>query len=102
MKIIHQNGYTQEERVLYRLTIYRNLMDCMKELIAAMQQFENEPEDEKVKEYVEYLLAYNIDPDPNTFLDPKVADAVQAIWHDPAVAKTMDRQSEFYLMDSAP
>ena len=102
MKIIHQNGYTQEERTLYRLTIYKNLIDCMKALVGAMQQFEIEPEDQTVRDYVEYIMEYNVDPDPDTPLDPKAADAVEAIWKDPSASKTMDRQSEFYLMDSAP
>lgn len=102
MKIIHQNGYTQEERALYRLTIYKNLVDCMKALLGAMQQFEIEPESQEVKDYVEYLLEYNVDPDPDTPLDLKAADAVEAIWKDPSASKTMERQSEFYLMDSAP
>ncbi|KAJ4512937.1 Guanine nucleotide-binding protein alpha-2 subunit [Exophiala dermatitidis] len=102
MKIIHQNGYTQEERALYRLTIYKNLIDCMKALIGGMQQFEIEPEDPTVKDYVEFIMEYNVDPDPDKPLDPKVADAVEAIWKDESASKTMERQSEFYLMDSAP
>lgn len=102
MKIIHQNGYTQEERALYRLTIYKNLVDCMKALIAAMQQFEIEPEDGTIREYMQYIEDYNVDPDPDTPLDQQVADAVGAIWADEASRKTMQRQSEFYLMDSAP
>lgn len=102
MKIIHQNGYTQEERTLYRLTIYKNLIDCMKALVGAMQQFEIEPEDQTVRDHVDYIMEYNVDPDPDTPLDPKAADAVEAIWKDQAATKTMDRQSEFYLMDSAP
>lgn len=102
MKIIHQNGYTQEERALYRLTIYKNLIDCMKALIGAMKQFEIEPENGETKEYISFIEDYNVDPDPDTPLDPKAAEAVDAIWHDSASSKTMERQSEFYLMDSAP
>jgi guanine nucleotide-binding protein G(i) subunit alpha len=102
MKIIHQNGYTQEERALYRLTIYKNVIDCMKALISAMRQFEIEPEDEAVRESIEFISEYDVDPDPEKTLDPKVADAVTAIWHDESAAKTRERQSEFYMMDSAP
>lgn len=102
MKIIHQNGYTQEERTLYRLTIYKNLVDCMKALTGAMEQFDNVPEGEDVKEHIEYIKDYNVDPDPETPLDMEVADAVEAIWADPAAKKTMERASEFYMMDSAP
>ena len=102
MKIIHQNGYTQEERALYRLTIYKNLVDCMKALITAMQQFEYDPGDDQVKQNMAYIKEYNVDPDPETPLDPQIVDAVANTWASEAARKTMERQSEFYLMDSAP
>lgn len=102
MKIIHQNGYTQDELSLYRHTIYKNLVDCIKALTGAMLQFEIEPLDDRVRELVDYINEYNVDPDPHTPLDPKAAEAVEAIWHDPVVAKVMEHQSEFYMMDSAP
>ena len=101
MKIIHQNGYTQEERALYRLTVYKNLIDCMKALIGAMQQFEITTDNEEVKEAMTYIESYNVDPDPESTLEPKAAEAVERIWADPVSSKTMERQSEFYLMDSA-
>jgi guanine nucleotide-binding protein G(i) subunit alpha len=102
MKIIHQNGYSQEELALYRLTIYKNLIDCMKALIGAMHQFEIEPHGANVRALIEYVLEYNVDPDPDTPLDPRAAEAVTAIWHDPSIPAVMEHQSEFYLMDSAP
>ncbi|KAK1146460.1 Guanine nucleotide-binding protein alpha-2 subunit [Aspergillus melleus] len=71
MKIIHQNGYTVEELALYRLTVYKNLMDCVKSLIGAYHQFNLEPTSQKVRDYIQYLSDYNIDPDPNTALEPK-------------------------------
>jgi guanine nucleotide-binding protein G(i) subunit alpha len=102
MKIIHQNGYTQDELSLYRLTIYKNLVDCMKALTGAMEQFGELPSDENVREMVNYINEYNVDPDPHTSLDPKAAEAVEAIWHDDVIPKVMEHQSEFYMMDSAP
>ena len=102
MKIIHQNGYTQEELALYRLTIYKNLVDCMKALIGAMHQFEIEPTEAKVRDSMDYILEYNVDPDPDTPLNPQAAEAVIAIWHDGSIPAVMEHQSEFYLMDSAP
>ncbi|KAI9038796.1 guanine nucleotide-binding protein subunit alpha gpaB [Aspergillus affinis] len=102
MKIIHQNGYTVEELALYRLTVYKNLMDCVKSLIGAYHQFNLEPTSQKVRDYIEYLSDYNIDPDPNTALDPKVGDAITYIWSDPCTSIALEHQNEFYLMDSAP
>lgn len=102
MKIIHQNGYTQDELSLYRLTIYKNLVDCMKALTGAMSQFDIEPSDDRVKDLVNYINEYNVDPDPHTPLDPKAAEAVETIWHDDSIPRVMEHQSEFYIMDSAP
>ncbi len=102
MKIIHQNGYTVEELALYRLTIYKNLVDCAKALIGAMKQFEVEPADAHVAESCDFLLDYQVDPDPQQALDREVGAAVVAICKDPSFAQTMEHQSEFYLMDSAP
>ena len=102
MKIIHQNGYTQDELAMYRHTIFKNVIDCAKALIAAMRQFDIEPEREINREYCDYLIEFAIDPDPEKALDMKVGQAVSSIWHDPCVAKVMDHSSEFYLMDSAP
>lgn len=44
MKIIHQNGYSVEELAMYRLTIYKNLVDCAKALVMALRQFGINPE----------------------------------------------------------
>ena len=102
MKIIHQNGYTKDELALYRLTIYKNVLDCSKALIGAMRQFQIEPVNPENSENSDYLLEYQVDPDPHTPLDPRVGQCVVSIWKDPSIADIMDHQSEFYLMDSAP
>jgi energy-coupling factor transporter ATP-binding protein EcfA2 len=102
MKIIHQNGYTQDELSLYRLTIYKNLVDCVKALTGAMSQFDLMPKDPRVIELVDYINEYTVEPDPHTPLHPKAAEAVEAIWHDDVIPKVMEHQSEFYMMDSAP
>ena len=102
MKIIHQNGYTVDELALYRLTIYKNLVDCAKALIGAMKQCGIDPQLTGNWAYCNYLLDYQVDPDPHTPLDPTVGEAITCIWNDPCVAAVLDRQSEFYLMDSAP
>lgn len=102
MKIIHQGGYQKDELTLHRLTIFKNVIDCAKALIAAMRQFEVTPELEENISNCEYLDDYNVDPDPHSALDARVATAVAALWADPCIPKVMEHSSEFYLMDSAP
>lgn len=38
MKIIHQNGYTKDELMTFRTTIYRNLLESAHNLILAMRK----------------------------------------------------------------
>lgn len=102
MKIIHQNGYSVEELIFYRVNVYKNLIDCVKSLIGAYQQFSLEPTSQKVRDYMEYLWTYDVVNDPNTPLDPKVGDAVTYLWNDPCTSAVLEHQNEFYLMDSAP
>ncbi|KAI1509246.1 guanine nucleotide-binding protein alpha-3 protein [Pyrenophora tritici-repentis] len=83
MKIIHQNGYTQEELAMYRLTIYKNVIDCAKALIGAMRQFEVTCENPANTELCDYLLEYTVDPDPEKPLDMRVGQAITSMWRDP-------------------
>ncbi|KAI9739147.1 MAG: Guanine nucleotide-binding protein alpha-2 subunit [Cirrosporium novae-zelandiae] len=102
MKIIHQNGYSVDELSLYRLTVYKNLLECVRSLTAAMRQLEIEPEIPSNLEYIQYLDDYYLEPDPHVALDQTVGDAVISIWKDPCIGRVMDHSNEFYLMDSAP
>lgn len=102
MKIIHQNGYTVDELALYRLTVFKNLVDCAKALVGAMRQFGIEPGDARNREYGDYVMGYQIDPDPHAPLDPLFGEAIMSIWKDTSMNAVLDHQSEFYLMDSAP
>jgi guanine nucleotide-binding protein G(i) subunit alpha len=101
MKIIHLKGYSEDELYNYRPTIFKNLMECAKAVIHAMRQFEIEPQVDGNKAYCDFLLEYTVDTGPQAQIDPKVGEAVQAIWNDPAREQLMERQTEFYLMDSA-
>ena len=38
MKIIHQNGFTDEELMTYRPTIYRNTLDSAQTIVLAMRK----------------------------------------------------------------
>lgn len=101
MKIIHLKGYSDDELYNYRPTVFKNLIECAKAVLTAMQQFEIELQNEESKEHMEFLLAYQAESGPQAQIDPQVGTAVQAIWNDPAKEQLMEHQTEFYLMDSA-
>lgn len=101
MKIIHQNGYTVDELTLYRNTIYKNVIDCARALIAAMNQLDIHPEHEINRQYCTYLTDYSL-TDGQKPLDLKVGQAISSIWKDPRVTRLLEYSTSFYLMDSAP
>lgn len=101
MKIIHQNGYSEDELTLYKHTVYKNVIDCAKSLIAAMRQFEVAPESPGNVENGDLVIECTMDPDPNAPLPLEIANAIAAIWKDPCMPKVFEHSSEFYLMDSA-
>lgn len=101
MKIIHLKGYSDDELYNYRATVFKNLVECAKAVILAMEQFEIEPEIEENKIHMQYLVDYQTESGPQAHIDAQVGVAVQSLWGDPAKDKLMDRATEFYLMDSA-
>ncbi|KAK4158287.1 guanine nucleotide-binding protein alpha-3 subunit [Chaetomidium leptoderma] len=101
MKIIHLKGYSHDELASYRPTVYKNLLECAKALCSAMRQFEIEPARDENRAYCDFLLDYSLDTNPQARIDPRVGVAVQSLWSDPAREQLMERQTEFYLMDSA-
>ena len=45
MKIIHQDGFSVEERIAYRAAIYQNLLESAQAIVSAMRKLSVEPVD---------------------------------------------------------
>ena len=101
MKIIHQNGYTPEERMQYRDIIYRNLLDSAHHIITAMRKYSMDCADPTNRARVEKILDYSLSNDPTFYFSEEMARAIYDLWKDPAIPTIMEHSSEFYLMDSA-
>ncbi|KAI0470169.1 G protein alpha subunit [Xylaria cf. heliscus] len=101
MKIIHLKGYSEEELYNYRATVFKNLIECAKAVITAMEQFEIEPSSDGTRDYCDYLHSYTVESGPTARIEAKVGIAVQALWTDPCIEQLMHHSTEFYLMDSA-
>ncbi|KAI5478480.1 G protein alpha subunit [Pseudohyphozyma bogoriensis] len=118
MKIIHQNGYSRDELLLFRLTIYKNVVDSAQALVLALRKFKMDPTEAVNRAYAEKILEYRLDADSLTSsspgsglpsssssfgggLSPDIVRSIDSLWHDPIIPTVLDRSSEFYLMDSA-
>ncbi len=101
MKIIHLKGYSEEELYNYRATVFKNLIECARAVINAMDQFDIEPSSEGTKDYCDYLRGYTVEVGPSARIEAKVGVAVHALWTDNCIDRLMQHATEFYLMDSA-
>lgn len=97
MKIIHLNGFTDEERSTFKVAIYNNVVTSARALAKAAADFGIVLQDEEAANLIkrpEYEVLYG----PIT---PEMTKAIKTLLTDPGIAQTMTRYSEFQLLDSA-
>jgi hypothetical protein len=101
MRIIYQTGFSGSELLDYRSTIFRNVVRSAKGVVGAMKQFGIVPAIPANRKYIDFITEYTLNPDLALPLGQEFGDALSAIWSDACIEALMERQAEFYLMDSA-
>lgn len=97
MKIIHLDGFSEEERVSYRTAIANNVLTSVRTLIHQCNKFGyhlskgNESRAQKI---------IDIPRDQEPVVTPQLADDIANLWQDPAIKQTFARSSEYQLNDS--
>ncbi|KAI9090549.1 guanine nucleotide binding protein, alpha subunit [Phlyctochytrium arcticum] len=101
MKILHGNGFPDEERKEFRRRIYENVLESMVALIAAQDKF-GVPCQLPQSEANRKLIRSSADSlrDAGT-LPPKVANAVKELWQDEGIREMYTRGNEFFIQDTA-
>ncbi|ORX63179.1 G-protein alpha subunit [Hesseltinella vesiculosa] len=102
MKIINQNGYSNDELMTWRVIVYRNMIESVQTLVNAIQKFDLSFEDQDNNIHAGRVLSYQVPADPRFELDPELVVSIQYVWQDPVVAQCIEMHgNQFYLMDSA-
>ncbi|KAJ3204744.1 guanine nucleotide-binding protein subunit alpha [Dinochytrium kinnereticum] len=100
MKLIHDNGYNNDEREAFKEIIFSNTVQSMRVILEAMQnmgiQLAN-PANEKHKAVI-LDMPNQIEAD---VFPPECAAAVKALWVDDGVKECFGRSREYQLNDSA-
>eukprot|EP01104_Vermistella_antarctica_P021099 TRINITY_DN932_c0_g1_i1.p1 TRINITY_DN932_c0_g1~~TRINITY_DN932_c0_g1_i1.p1 ORF type:complete len:357 (+),score=75.89 TRINITY_DN932_c0_g1_i1:146-1216(+) len=100
MKIIHLNGFTDEERSQYREIIHSNVILSMRSIVVAMQKGNHL--DSLTEENQKNAAIFT----SNTILfeqevTPEICAAVKSLWADEYVHNQFNKSHEFQLNDSA-
>ena len=100
MKIIYKNGFSFEERCLYRSLVYDNIFTSIQAVTKAMHSlniyYDSLEREEDAKELP--LLIADI---KNGTLPFKVITVIKRLWADHGVQECFSRASEYQLSDSA-
>lgn len=130
MKILHENGYSQEELIEYKPFVYKNVLDCIKNIIHAIIDLQpdlidkdniskiDESEDHDVHDFngstsvvarthvlnyndLNDILDYEIKIDSDESFSPVLANKIATVYNLPEVQNFIKtNQGNFYLPDS--
>ena len=98
MKIIYLKGFQNAERRPYKEIIFSNIIMSMRALVLAVERLglEVHPDNkDRARLFKSNTILFEQD------VTEEIADAVAALWSDPAVKNAYYNSSEFQLNDSA-
>ncbi|KAJ5076601.1 guanine nucleotide-binding protein g(o) subunit alpha [Anaeramoeba ignava] len=98
MRILHNQKYTESEKLEFKSFIYGNLLQDMRSLTNAMDTFEMTVSNPDNNEKAKYFKNLSLTDDNYS---TQVLEDIQALWQDPAIKKTYERSSEFQINESA-
>ncbi|KAG9308008.1 guanine nucleotide binding protein, alpha subunit [Chiua virens] len=101
LKILHQNGFTDEELMSYRPAIYQNTLESAQAVLLAMRKIGLSCVDLNNRLNEDCIFDYRFDLNSPFEFSPIVALAIYELWKDPIIPELMACNSKFYLMDNA-
>ncbi|KAJ1928496.1 guanine nucleotide-binding protein subunit alpha [Tieghemiomyces parasiticus] len=100
MKLIHDGGYSREERSSFKEIIFSNIVQSMRVIIEAMENMQIPLANPANGQHVSVVLGL-----PSQFEDDvmprEVVTAITSLWRDEGVRACVARSREFQLNDSA-
>lgn len=100
MKIIHGDGFTQEELRSYKPTIADNLVHSMRAVLEAMGALYIDLGDQANRVHAKAVLTY-VESGSQGQLTPELTAALKSLWADTGVQHCFRRSNEYQLNDSA-
>lgn len=96
MKILHLNGFSEEEKKNYRPLCWKNTLESIQSLIQACETLQIAFEKKDSLELAQKIMSAPLNNVPLT-LKPDI----KALWKDAGIRRARERSNEFHLLDSA-
>lgn len=100
MKIIHENGYSQQECDQFKSIVFNNTINSMQVILQAMEQLKISFGSEDRKTDASAILGLGADLE-GVSLSKELSDSIKRLWSDSGVQQCFERSAEYQLNDSA-
>ncbi|KAJ8378558.1 hypothetical protein AAFF_G00238630 [Aldrovandia affinis] len=98
MRIIHGEGYSEEQRLAFAKLIFQNIFTAIKALANAMTALNipyTHPENQMYAQWIQDVETLQV-----TKLEPRHTEAIRRLWADPGLRTCYSRRREYQLLDS--
>ena len=99
MRIIHGEGYSKNDRIKFKILVYRNIFLAVSALIEAMDVLKIPYESAASQAAAQELR--EIQYETKLTITPSEAQDIAGVWKDEGVQKCYQRRREYQLTDSA-
>ena len=100
MKILHQNGFSEQERQTFKPVVYTNAIQSMAAIVKAMESLDIPYENpdcadngKKILKAVSQMEDYDLSTD--------IGESLKVLWADSGIQQCYERSREYQLNDSA-
>lgn len=100
MKLIHDHGYTKEDRDSFKEIIFSNTIQSMRVIVEALERLEIPLSDPSLKAHAQKILDMPNQIEAEVF-PPDIAESIKLLWRDTGVQQCFQRSREYQLNDSA-
>ncbi|XP_005996375.1 guanine nucleotide-binding protein G(i) subunit alpha-2 [Latimeria chalumnae] len=101
MKIIHEDGYSEEECRQYRAVVYSNTIQSIMAIIKAMGNLKIDFGEAGRADDARQLFALSSTAEEQGIMPDDLANVVRRLWSDSGVQSCFSRSREYQLNDSA-
>ncbi|KAK1796357.1 hypothetical protein P4O66_009423 [Electrophorus voltai] len=101
MKIIHEDGYSEDECKQYRAVVYSNTIQSIMAIIKAMGNLKIDYSDTARTDDARQLFALSAAAEEQGILPEDLANVIRRLWADSGVQSCFNRSREYQLNDSA-
>ncbi|MEQ2301525.1 Guanine nucleotide-binding protein G(k) subunit alpha, partial [Ameca splendens] len=100
MKIIHEDGYSEEECKQYKVVVYSNTIQSIMAIIRAMGLLKIDFGDASRADDARQLFTLASTAEEGV-MSPELTGVIHKLWNDSGVQACFDRSREYQLNDSA-